>query len=74
MPKSVSIGIILVDVDLNWFSWFQFVILERGSFFRLIDCMIFLPLFLDIIRMSVATVSFLAQLDFRILYPQNAFL
>ena len=40
----------------------------------LIDCMIFLLLFLDVTRMSMSTVSFLAQLDSGILWLQNAFL
>ena len=36
--------------------------------FILIDCMIFLSLFLDVERVSIPTVSFLAQLDSGILY------
>ena len=40
----------------------------------LTDCMIFLLLFLDVTRMSMSTVSFLAQLDSGILWLQNAFL
>ena len=34
----------------------------------MIDCMIFLSPFLDVTRMSMSTVSFLAQLDSGILY------
>ena len=40
----------------------------------LIDCMIFQSPFLDVTRMSMSTVSFLAQLDSGILCLQNAFL
>ena len=36
--------------------------LEGGLFVILIDCMIFLSPFLDVKRMSISTVSFLAQL------------
>ena len=58
----------MVDVHLNWFNWFQFLILKGGLLFILIDCMIFLSLFLDIRRMYMSTVSFLAQLGSGILY------
>ena len=51
------------DVPLNWFSWFHFLILDRSLLIILIDCMIFLSPFLDVTRMSMSTVSFLAQLD-----------
>ena len=44
-----------------------------GLLVILIDCMIFLWPFLDFTRMSMSTVSFLAQLDSAILYLQNAF-
>ena len=40
----------------------------------LIDCMIFLSPFLDVTRMSVLTVPFLAQLDSTIFCLWNAFL
>ena len=40
---------------------------EVGLFFILIDCMIFLSPFLDVTRMSMSTVSFLAQLGSGIL-------
>ena len=59
---------IMVDVYLNWFNWFQFLDLKGGLLFILIDCMIFLSLFLDIRRMYMSTVSFLAQLGSGILY------
>ena len=60
---SFSIGITLVDVPLNWLNWFHFLILKGGLLVILIDCMIFLSPFLDVTRMSMSTVSFLAQLD-----------
>ena len=47
---------------------------KTGLLIILIDCMIFLLLFLDVTRMSMSTVSFLAQLDPGILWLQNAFL
>ena len=40
----------------------------------LIDCMIFLSPFLEVTRMSVSTVSFLAELGSAIFCLQNAFL
>ena len=36
-PKSFSIGIILVDVHLNWLYWFHLLIIARGLFVILID-------------------------------------
>ena len=62
-----SIGITLVYVHLNWLNWFHFFILEGGLLVILIDCMIFLSPFLDVTRMSMSTVSFLAQLESGIL-------
>ena len=50
------------------------LILEGGLLDILIDCMIFLSPFLDVTKMSMSTVSFLAQLDSGILFLQNAFL
>ena len=41
----------------------HFLILEVGLIVILVDCMIFLSPLLDVIRMSMSTVSFLAQLD-----------
>ena len=58
----------MVDVHLNWFDWFQFLILEEALLVIMTDCMIFLPTFLDVVRMSMSIVSFLAQLDPGILY------
>ena len=59
--------ITLVDVYLNWLSWFHFLILEGSLLVILIDCMIFRPRFLDVTRMSMSTVCFLAQLNSGIL-------
>ena len=53
---------------LNWLNWFHFLILEGGLLIILIDCMIFLSPFLDVARISMSTVSFLAQLGSGILY------
>ena len=64
---SLFIGITLVDVLQNWLKWFHFFFLEGGLLIILIDCMIFLSPFLDVTRMSMSTVSFLAQLDLGIL-------
>ena len=47
---------------------------KAGLLIILIDCVIFLLLFLDVTRMSMSTVSFLAQPDSGILWLQNAFL
>ena len=49
-------------LDLNWF---HLLVFEVGLL--VIDCMIFLSPFLDVTRMSMATVSFLAQLNSGIL-------
>ena len=53
-----SIGIALLDVLQNRLNWFDFLFLEGGLLVILIDCIIFLSLFLDVTRMS-----FLTQLD-----------
>ena len=58
-----SIGITLVDVVKIWLNWFHFLFLEAGLLVILIDCMIFLSPFPDVTRMSMSTVSFIAQLD-----------
>ena len=60
-------SITLVDVLQNWLNWFHFLFLEGGLLVILIDCMIFLSPFLDVTRMSMSTVSFLAQLNCGIL-------
>ena len=64
---SLSIGITLVDVYLNWLNWFHLLILEGSLLVILVDFMIFLSLFLGVTGMSMSTVSFLAHLDSRIL-------
>ena len=46
---------------LNWLTWFHFFILEGYLLVILIDCMIFLLPFLDVTRMSMPAISFLAQ-------------
>ena len=48
-------------------NWFRFLILEVGLLVILIAKMIFSSPFLDVTRMSLSTVSFLAQLDSEIL-------
>ena len=58
-----SIGTTLVDVVQNWLNWFHFLFLEGGLLIVLIYCIIFLSQFLDVTKMSMPTVSFLAQLD-----------
>ena len=59
---------------MNYFHINPFHILEAGLLAILIDCMIILSPFLDVTRMSMSTVSFLAQLDSGILFLYNAFL
>ena len=59
---------------LNWLNCFHFLILEGGLLVILIDFMVFLLPFLDITRMSMSTVSFLAQLDSEVLCLWNVFL
>ena len=61
------------SVHLNWLNWFHFIFLEGGLLIILIDCMIFLPPFLDVTRMSMSAVSFLAELDSGISCLSNAF-
>ena len=58
---------ILVDVHLNWLNWFHFLIFKGGLLAVLIVCMTRLSPFLDVARMSMSTVSFLAQLGSGIL-------
>ena len=62
-----SIGITVVDVLQNWLNWFHFFFLEVGLLIILIDCIIFLSPFLDVMRMSMSTVYFFAHLDSGIL-------
>ena len=53
----------MVDVRLNWLNWFYFLFFKGALHVILIDCMISLSPFVDVTRMSMSTVSFLAQLD-----------
>ena len=62
-----SIGITLVDALQNCPNWFHFLFLERSLLVILINCMIFLSPFVDVTRMSMSKVSFLAQLGSGIL-------
>ena len=52
-----------LDDHLNWLNWFHVLIFELGLLIILIDCMLLLSPFLNVIRMSVETVFFVAQLD-----------
>ena len=63
-----SIGITLVNVLRNWLNWFHFFFLEGGLLVILVDCMNFLSPFVDVTRISMSKVSFLAQLDSGILW------
>ena len=57
-----------IDILQNWCSWFYFLFLEEGLLIILMECMTFLSPFLDVTRMSMSTVSSLAQLDSGITY------
>ena len=59
---SFSVAITFVDVHLNWLNWFHYLIFVESFTVALTDYMIFLSVFLYVIRMSLSTVSFLAQL------------
>ena len=50
----------MVDVHLKWLNWFHFLILEGGLFVIVIDCMNILSPFLDVTRIFMSSVSFLA--------------
>ena len=63
-----SVGINLLDFYLNWLNWFHFLFLKGGQLVILIDCIIYLSPFLDVTRMSLSTIYFLAQLDSGIFY------
>ena len=62
------IVIALVDDCLHLLNWFQSHILVGAPLILAISCIVTLP------RTSMSIVSFLAQLDFRILCLSNAFL
>ena len=55
-----STGITLVYAHLNWPLLVSLSYLEGGLLVIVIDCMIFLWSFLDLARMSMSSVSFLA--------------
>ena len=69
-----SIAITLVDIHLNWLNWFHLLFLEGGLLVIQIHCIIFLSPFLNVTRMSMPTVFFLALQDSGILWLQNPFL
>ena len=64
-----SIGLTLVDIHLNLLNWFYFLKLMGGLPISLIDCMIFLSPYLDVIRIPMSTaVSLLFKtLEFSVL-------
>ena len=66
-------SITLVDGHLNWMNWCRFQILLGGPLVILPGCTIYLSPFLGFMRISMTTVSFLAQLDLVILCLQNVF-
>ena len=68
-----SISITFVYVLQNWLNWFHFPFFKGGLLITLLDCMIFLSPLLDVTRMFMSTVSFLAQLYSGIFCLQNAF-
>ena len=55
----------MVDVLQNWLNWFHFLFLVGGLLVILRVSMIFLSPFVDVTRMSMSTVSFLAQLPIK---------
>ena len=57
----------LVDVHRISINWFSVLTLEGVLLLALIDCMIFLSPFLNVTRISMSTVSFLARLESGIL-------
>ena len=66
-------GITFVDIHLNSLNYFCCIALEVDLLVILIDCMIFLSPFLDVTRMSISTVSFLARLDSGVLCLYSCF-
>ena len=53
----------LVNVNLKWLNWFLFFIPLTVLLVILIACMIIMLHFLNVIRISLSTVSLFAQLD-----------
>ena len=74
LDKLFSLGIDLIDLYLNWCNRFHFLILAAGPFVFLIDSIIVLSPFLDVIRISTSAVFFFAQLDSESFYRENSFL
>ena len=70
-----SFGVTLEHIYLNWLNWFYSLIFVVSPHVTIIDCMIFFScLYLDVIRMSISTVSCLARLDSAIIFLENAVL
>ena len=59
-----SIVITLVDVHQNWLIWFRFLILEENPTVIPIDWVIFPSPLLNLIKISLLTVSFIILLEF----------
>ena len=70
--EDFPINITLVDFDLNLQNWLPLFILVADALIILIAYLIFLSSFLDVIRMSMSTVSFIAQLQSGVFCLQNA--
>ena len=72
----------LVDIHMSWLNWFSFIILGGSPLVIVIVYMNFMSLFLDLIRMFLSKVSFLARLDwnslpvecFPLTYDVNGFM
>ena len=62
IAKTASIGVTLVDVLQKCLTWFHFPFFKGGLLVTLIDCMVFLSTFLDVTRISMSTLFFLAEL------------
>ena len=69
-----ELGITIIDFYLNWVKWLYFLILVAGPLIILLGCMIFLSLFPNVIRMSMWTAFFHAQIQFGIFCLQSPFL
>ena len=48
---------------MYWLNWFHFHILKGGLFIILKDCIISLSPFIDVTKMAMLSVSFIAQLN-----------
>ena len=69
-----ELGITITDFYLNWVKWLYFLILVAGPLIILLGCMIFLSLFPNVIRMSMWTAFFHAQIQFEIFCLQSPLL